>query len=310
MRILVTGHLGTIGRPLVALFRSGGHEVIGVDLRHSEDGIRADVAEYRQLQCLPDFDFCYHLAAEFGRHNGESFTEQLWKTNVIGTKNMLRLQKERGFRMVFASSSEVYGERYSNVLREDLPMGPLPNDYAISKQVNEQQIANSDGETMVLRFFNAYGPGEYYHSYRSVVCLFVYRALMGLPYTVYSNYWRVFQYVDDLVATLGRCVESFHPGEVINVGGTEYRSVEGLHALVSEIVGVDPNRPEVTFAPEDVHNVVSKRPSIEKARSLLGHDPKVQLEDGLKRTVEWMREVYGQRSHAVLHAATGSRQVA
>ena len=186
MRILVTGHLGTIGRPLVALLRSRGHEVIGVDLRHSEDGIRADVSEYRQLQGLPDFEFCYHLAAEFGRHNGEHFTEQLWKSNAIGTKNMLRLQKERGFRMVFASSSEVYGERQTSLLTEDMVPVYLPNDYAISKQVNEAQILNAGTETMILRFFNAYGPGEYYHSYRSVVCLFVYRALMGLPYTVYS----------------------------------------------------------------------------------------------------------------------------
>lgn len=271
----------------------------GLDIRHSVDGIRADVSEYRQLLAVPDVELVYHLAAEFGRHNGEDYTEQLWRTNVIGTKNMLRLQKERGFRMVFASSSEVYGERQSSILTEDMPMVPLPNDYAISKQVNEQQIANSDGETMVLRFFNAYGPGEHYHAYRSVVCLFVYRALHGLPYQVYRNYWRVFQYVDDLIDTLARCAKRFHPGETINVGGAQYYSVEHLHEVVSRLVGVNAERPEVQFLPEDVHNVMCKRPSIDKARELLGHDPKIPLEEGIGRTVDWMVETYGESGQVV-----------
>lgn len=292
MKILVTGHLGTLGAPLVKALREAGHAVTGLDLRHSEDGIRADVSEYRQLESVPDVELVYHLAAEFGRHNGEQFTEQLWRTNVIGTKNMLRLQKARGFRMVFASSSEVYGERGTPVLKEDMPPMYLPNDYAISKQVNEAQIANSDGETMVLRFFNAYGPGEHYHAYRSVVCLFVYRALKGLPYEVYANYWRVFQYIDDLVETLVRCTTRFHAHETINVGGIEYKSVEDLHRLVSQYVGVDSERPEVRLLEEDVHNVMCKRPSIDKAVELLGHDPRVTLEEGLAKTVEWMRAVY------------------
>lgn len=294
MKIAVTGHLGTIGTPLTKLLLARGHDVTGVDIRHSDTGTRADIAEYRQLErAMPaDVELVYHLAAEFGRHNGEDYTEQLWRTNVIGTKNMLRLQKERGFRMVFASSSEVYGERQHSVLREDLPPIYLPNDYAISKQVNEAQILNAGTETMILRFFNAYGPGEHYHAYRSVVCLFVYRALHGLPYQVYRNYWRVFQYIDDLVATLEHCTDRFYPREIINVGGEEYRSVESLHALVSHLVGVPFDRPGVDFLPEDLHNVVCKRPAVDKAKELLGHEITVSLEEGVASTVEWMARLY------------------
>lgn len=301
MKIAVTGHLGTLGQPLVRELRARGHEVTGIDIRHSHDGRRADVAEHRQIAAaLPDdVELVYHLAAEFGRHNGEEFTEQLWRTNVIGTKNVLRLQKERGFRMVFASSSEVYGERRDTILTEDLPPVRLLNDYAISKQVNEAQILNAGTDTMILRFFNAYGPGERYHAYRSVVCLFCYRALHGVPYTVYRNYYRVFQYIDDFIRTLANSVDRFAPGEVINVAGDTYDSVERLHELVVRHAG----ETDVTFLAEDLHNVVSKRPSIRKAKELLGHEPTIDLEEGVKRTIQWMRDEY-QCGDAVLHAAS------
>lgn len=298
MKIAVTGHLGTIGRPLVSALRRRGHEVIGIDLRHDVDGVRADVADYRQLErAVPrDVELVYHLAAEFGRHNGEDYYEQVWRTNATGTKNVLTLQKERGFKLIFASSSEVYGERPDPILHEDLALSPLllTNDYAISKLVNEAQIANAqkqwDSQTMTLRFFNAFGPGEFYHSYRSVVCLFTYRALKGLPYTVYDGYYRVFQYVDDLVNTLVRAATQFIPGAVINVAGSEYRSVHELHDMICHLVDVDLS--QVTFLPEEKHNVVSKKPSIKRAVAFLGHDPAVTLRDGLRTTVDWMRETY------------------
>jgi len=302
MKIVVTGHLGTLGAPLVRRLRDMDHDVTGIDLRHSFDGRRADIAEYRQLEAVfdPDVETVYHLAAEFGRHNGEDYYEQVWRTNVVGTKNVLRLQERHGFRLIFASSSEVYGEQSAEYLHEDMVAARpecLSNDYAVSKWVNEAQIANSrarhDTQTMVLRFFNAYGPGEEYHSYRSVVCLFAYRALKNLPYTVFENYHRVFQYVDDLIATVAGACERFHDGETINVGGVEYRSVEDLHEVVSRAAGVDPMRNTVERQPFDMHNVTNKRPDIAKASGFLNHRPRVTLEDGVDHTVRWMRARHG-----------------
>lgn len=287
MKILVTGHLGTIGRPLVKKLRSQGHEVVGVDIRHSDDGIRADVAEYRQIARVPDVELVYHLAGEFGRHNGEDYTEQLWRTNVIGTKNMLRLQKERGFRMVFASSSEVYGDRGDVVLREDMPPIYLHNDYAISKQVNEAQIANASGETMIVRICNLYGPGEFYHAYRSVVCLFLYGALRKLPYTVYANYYRAFQYIGDFIESFAACATRFSK-ETVNLASDDYRSVESLHRVVVDTTGVNVGQ----YADVDPNNVVLKRISIDRARAILGHAPSVKLEEGVRRTWDWMCQAY------------------
>jgi dTDP-glucose 4,6-dehydratase len=298
MKIAVTGHLGTIGRPLVAALRAVGHEVVGIDWRHDADGVRADIADYRQLEAaVPrDIDLMYHLAAEFGRHNGEDFTEQLWRTNATGTKNVLRLQRSGGFKLVFASSSEVYGERKTELLHEFMDLSPffLSNDYAISKLVNEGQIQNArtqwGNQVMTLRFFNAYGPGEFYHAYRSVVCLFAYRALKGIPYDVYEGYYRVFQYVDDLVNTLVSAATNFQDGVTANVAGTEFCSVEHLHREICKHVPGAFNL--ARFLPEEKHNVVSKRPSIEIARTVLGHEPRVTLAEGVPETIDWLRSVY------------------
>src|SRR5829696_7933668 len=173
--ILVTGSQGTLGRPLVE------------ELRQLE----------QMFERVGPIDFVYHLAAEFGRINGEEFYETLWSTNVIGTRHILELQRRLGFKLIFASSSEIYGDRHEAVLHEDIPLQSSiiqHNDYATTKWVNEIQIMNFEkryGSPVVrLRFFNAYGPGEHYHHYRSVVCLFAYRALAGLPYTVYRGYKR------------------------------------------------------------------------------------------------------------------------
>jgi dTDP-glucose 4,6-dehydratase len=140
------------------------------------------------------------------------------------------------------------------------------------------------------RFFNAYGPGEHYHNYRSVVCLFAYRALHRLPYDVYMGYHRVFMYIDDFIPTLANVVNNFVPGEVYNIGGDEFRSVKEMSDLVLKHLELDDSL--VNYLPEDKHNVVNKRPNIEKAKSAFGHSPKVTLEQGIPLTVDWMQKTY------------------
>jgi dTDP-glucose 4,6-dehydratase len=264
--------------------------------------VRADVGDYRQMEQaldrIGDFDVMYHLAAEFGRINGEEFYETVWRTNAIGTRNILELQARRGFKQIFASSSEVYGEAESDAIPETyLGLNPQPrltNDYAISKRVNEMQVANfaarHGNETMTLRFFNAYGPGEKYHDYRSVVCLFAYRLLTGQPITVYENYHRVFMYVGDFIPTLANAVDNFTAGETVNVGGSEFVEVAAMAEMLLELTGASSDL--VTTLPVDLHNVTSKRPDISKARRLLGHNPTTTLAEGLPLTVKWMREHY------------------
>ena len=153
MIILVTGSKGTLGTPLVKELLKRGHEVWQSDLQHQRDDnyIRADVSNYRQLERVfeaNDYDYVYHLAAEFGRINGEEYYDTLWETNVIGTRNILEWQKRKGFRLLFASSSEIYGDIHNEILSENLPLNQSiiqHNDYAVTKWVNEIQIMNYNG---------------------------------------------------------------------------------------------------------------------------------------------------------------------
>lgn len=307
-RILVTGSKGTLGAPLVTELQRRGHEVWQSDLQHQRDDnyIRADVSNYRQLERVfkaNRYDYVYHLAAEFGRINGEEYYDTLWETNVIGTRNILEWQKKMGFRLIFASSSEIYGDKVQGVLLEDVPINNAiiqHNDYAVTKWVNEIQIMNFEkrfnNECVRLRFFNAYGPGELYHHYRSVVCLFAYRALFGIPYQVYEGYHRVFMYIDDFIPTLSNVVDNFIPGEVYNIGGNEYRSVRELSDLILKYLDMDDHL--VDYLPEDKHNIMNKFPSIEKACKAFNHNPKVTLEEGVPKTIEWMKSIYSSENRS------------
>ena len=300
MRILVTGSEGTLGKRLVKALERRGHNVLCCDLQHigRKDYIRADVGSFREIErafsdCAPDA--VYHLAAEFGRHNGEGWYERVWTTNAIGTRHILQLCEEYDSRLIFASSSEIYGEAGEDWLREDLSETTVlhqPNEYALSKWVNEVQIRNFAARStmptpIVCRFFNAYGPGERFHDYRSVVALFAHRLLHGEEITVFRGYHRTFMFVDDFIPTLASVVEVGQPGAVYNIGGRDYRSVEEL----AEIVLAETSAPRslLKFKDQDAHNVVSKRPDISRAEADLRHDPKVLLEQGVPLTLDWMR---------------------
>ena len=302
MRVLVTGSQGAVGTPLVRELRERGHDVWGLDRGHAEgpNYSRCDVGEFRQLEAVlgrHPADLVYHAAAEFGRWNGEDYYEQLWRTNAVGTKNVLRLQESLGFRMVFFSSSEVYGD-YPDVMREDVldehPIRQL-NDYAISKWVNEQQIRNSEDragtETVRVRLFNTYGPGEYYSEYRSVICRFVYSALHRLPYTVYLKHHRTSSYIEDTARTLANIAERFRAGRVYNIAGARYHDIKELSDMILARVGGDDSI--VRYEQVEKHNTLDKRVDASRARDELGHHETVPLEEGIARTIAWQRRVYG-----------------
>lgn len=304
MKILVTGGKGVVGTQLVEKLKDMGHEVWVCDLGHSHENnyYRCDVSKFRQLQKIFEvhtFDYVYHLAAEFGRWNGEDYYEDLWVSNVVGTKNVLRLQQEYGFKMVFTSSSEVYGD-YDGAMIEDV-MDKLEikqmNDYAITKWVNEMQILNETtmhgNQVVRVRIFNTYGPGEYYTPYRSAICTFVYKALHDLPYTVYLGHQRNALYIEDCARALANITLNFKAGEVYNIAGTEMHDMKSVSDRILAYLSKDDSK--VTYKEEESFTTKIKQPDITKARQDLNYEPQVFLATGIPNTVEWMKSIYGRK---------------
>ena len=314
MRILVTGGLGTVGAGLIEVLRSRGHFVVSCDLRHQSDEIgftlgtdvetplyaRCDVGEFRQIERVFEhtgpFDYVYHCAAEFGRWNGEDFYETLWRTNAVGTKNIIRLQERLKFRLIHFSSSEVYGdwpEIMVESVMDEYEIKQL-NDYAMTKWVNEMQIRNSatqyGTESVVVRLFNTYGPGEYYSPYRSVNCRFLYCALNGLPWTVFRGHERTSTYLADTVRTLANISDNFKPGETYNIGGNSLHSIEELSEVVTKVTGA--NSSLVTFKDSEILTTKLKRVDTSKSVRDLDHKNSYSLEEGMRLTADWMRKAY------------------
>ena len=303
MKVLVTGGAGFIGSNLVPELKKRGHEVWVCDLLTSslDNYIRSDVSKYRQLERIFEtrqFDYVYHLAAEYGRWNGEDHYEQLWLTNIIGTKNILRLQEKYRFRLIFFSSAEVYGD-YDGVMSESV-MDTVPikqmNDYAITKWAGEMQVLNSADmfgtESVRVRPVNAYGPHEHYTPYRGVIPQFIYKAINNNPYTVYLGHKRIFDYVEDTCLTFANILDNFIPGEVYNVGSCEDWEVDikTVSDLILKYLRKGDNL--VTYKEGEPFTTRVKRIDFTKARRDLRHEPKVPLDQGLKITIEWMKKLY------------------
>jgi len=304
-KILITGGKGFIGTNLTAELRKRGHEVWTCDIIHGEEEnhIRADVSSYWQLERIFEkhsFDYVYHLAAEYGRWNGEDHYENLWRTNSIGTKNILRLQEKYRFKQIFFSSCEVYGN-YGGIMTEEI-MDNIPikqmNDYAITKWAGELQVLNSaemfGTESVRVRPLNCYGPHEYYSSYRGVIPIFVYRALMDLPYTVYMGHHRIFDYVDDTCRTFANIVENFIPGEVYNVGSKEEWKIDIKY--VSDVILKCLNKSDslVIYKEAEPFTTITKQVDFSKSRLDLKHTANISIEEGISRYVKWMKAVYNK----------------
>ena len=303
-KVLVTGGKGFIGSNLVKELRRRGHDVWFCDLTHSDDpkSVRCDVSKYRQVERLfeaHDFEYVYHAAAEYGRWNGEEYYENLWLTNVVGTKNIIRIQEKKKFRMIFFSSAEVYGD-YQGVMKEDVPEKihiHLLNDYAMTKWVGEMMIKNSamqyGTETVIVRPFNVYGPGEHYHPFRGFIPKFIYKALHDEPYTVYLGHKRTLEYVDDVCNALANIIDNFKPGEVYNLGGDEQYEIKYISDLILSYLGKDDSR--VIYKDAEPFTTKVKTPDSTKAKRDLGFRITVKPEEGIPRTIEWFKSVYGLR---------------
>jgi dTDP-glucose 4,6-dehydratase len=312
MNILVTGSKGVVGTALVKQLIANGHTVFGIDLMHSlgEFGFnqqmshenftysRCDVREFRQLERIVNWfrpNVVYNLAAEFGRWNGEDYYEKVWETNCVGLRHILTLQHRLKFELVQFSSAEVYGD-YDGMITEDV-MEKVEirqmNDYAISKCANEMQVMNHmalhpDARIVRVRLFDIYGIGEIYHAYRGVAAKFIYHAIKGLPITVFKGHVRCGVYIDDTVRALATIADNFINGRVYNLGSDEPYTIEDMTQIIWDYAGQDWQLVEFVEAHEKATTRVKTCDSSAAKRDL-GFKTTIGLEEGLKKTYDWMK---------------------
>lgn len=301
MRFLVTGGAGFLGAALANRLACDGHQVYVIDDLSAGDpsGLdaavffrRGDVADIPKLwTLLHGVDCVYHLAARVSVAESILYPRDYNHVNVGGTVSVMEAMRDAGVkRVVFASSGALYGEQAHQPVAED--HAPNPNSpYGASKLAAEYYVQTIGAlwgiETVALRIFNAYGPGQRLPpAHPPVVPQFLKQALRGGSLVIFGNgeQTRDFVYVDDVLEALVAAASAADVNRrVINVGSGTEVSVNILLATVERVVG----QPVSVIHNKDQSGGVSRLcADITLARRLLGFEPRVELEDGMRKIVK------------------------
>jgi dTDP-glucose 4,6-dehydratase len=311
-RILITGGAGFIGSHLCERFLSEGDEVICVDnlITGNRDNIAhlfvkprfsfmpQDVTNY--IYVKGPVDAILHFASPASPVDYLELPIQTLKVGSLGTHKALGLAKEKGARLLLASTSEVYGDPLVHPQKEDYwgnvnPIGPR-GVYDEAKRFAEALTMayhrTHKIETRIVRIFNTFGPRMRLRDGR-VVPNFISQALQGDDLTVYGDgsQTRSFCYVNDLVEGIVRLLRSDYDGPV-NIGNPHEMSVLDFARLIIRLTG---SPSQVAFKPLPVDDPKVRQPDIALARKLLGWEPRVSLEDGLGETITYFRQRLGER---------------
>ena len=303
---LVTGGAGFIGSHLVEELVRRGHRVRVADslitgqrrnLEHvgAVDFLEGDLADMDvAVRAVAGMDYVLHQAAipSVPRSVTDPMTSH--RANVDAALNVLVAARDaRVARLVYAGSSSAYGNAATLPKREDMPPNPL-SPYALQKLMAEQycqMFTRLYGfETVTVRYFNVFGPRQDPRSpYSGVISLFSTALLEGRQPTIYGDgeQTRDFTYVANVVdGVLRACEAPKAAGEVINVATGGRISLNDLLRVMSGLVGA---RVTPIYREQRAGDVKDSQADITKARTLLGYEPIVGLEEGLRRTIEWCR---------------------
>ena len=317
-RILVTGGSGCIGSNLIKLvLRAEPERIIVIDdLSSSYEWnlpidpkvllVRGSILDEEKMKRAFSFKphYVFHLAAHFANQNSVDHPETDLMVNALGTLKTLEYASLVGVeRFVFASSGcSVYGSQAPLPLSEDFISLHLDTPYQINKLVGElycNYFHDYCGlPVAIARYFNVYGPGEVPGRYRNVIPNFVWRALhkKALMITGSGEETRDFTFVEDIVdgtLRIGAVKEAV--GEAINLASETETRVIDLANWINELTGNDAG---VVFkSKRDWDKVVRRRASIEKARKILGYEPKTDIRIGLKMTHGWILENKARIEH-------------
>jgi dTDP-glucose 4,6-dehydratase len=305
-RYLVTGGAGFIGSHLCESFLNQEHEVLCMD--NYSTGAKENMAPFlknprfrfidhnvsRFIEVQEPLDYILHFASPASPVDYLELPIPTLKVGALGTHNTLGLAKAKGAVYLLASTSEVYGDPLVRPQSEDYwgnvnPIGPR-GVYDEAKRFAEAMTMAYHRyhglNTRIVRIFNTYGPRMRLRDGR-VVPNFIMQALKGEPLTVYGQgqQTRSFQYVDDLVAGINKLLKADHHLPV-NIGNPHEMTVLEFAKKIIELTG---SKSEIVYKPLPEDDPQVRQPDIGKAKKILDWKPRVKLEDGLLRTIDYFR---------------------
>ena len=305
-RILITGGAGFLGSHLCDRFMREGHEVVCMDnlltgdLRNVEHlmgeerfrFLHQDVSEYIHLS--GDLDYILHFASPASPIDYLEYPIQTLKVGSLGTHKALGLAKAKNARLLLASTSEVYGDPLIHPQTEDYwgnvnPVGPR-GVYDEAKRFAEAMTMGYNRfhgvETRIIRIFNTYGPRMRLNDGRALPA-FMGQALRGEDVTVFGDgsQTRSFCFCDDLVEGIFRLLMS-DESQPVNIGNPHEMTILQFAEKVIELTG---SKSKIVFQELPTDDPKVRQPDITKARRVLGWEPKVELHDGLTRTLDYFR---------------------
>ena len=311
MKIVVTGGAGFIGSHLCTRLLDEGHNVLCVD-----NLITGDERNIAPLRNHPHFSFLYqdvtrpfefeadaifHLASPASPVGYMDHPIETILVNSQGTYQMLEQAKKQNAMFLVASTSEAYGDPLVHPQREDYwgnvnPIGPRAC-YDESKRLGEtltmEYYRQYRMNARIVRIFNTYGPNSQINDGR-MIPNFITQALLNEPLTIYGDgsITRSICYVSDLVDGLMRAMFKPHTaGEVFNLGNTEEHTVLEYAKTIIQLCEASSS---IIFEPNRVDDPERRRPDISKAQRVLGWEPKISIEAGLRRTIEWFSTYVSQ----------------
>jgi len=311
MKSLVTGGAGFIGSHLCEKLLQEGHEVICLDnlitgrkenveelLKNPQFSlIKADVTQHFNTSTLQHFNnvnFIFHLASPASPVDYQKYPIETLMTNSLGTYNMLELAKKTQSRFLLASTSEVYGDPQKHPQNETYwghvnPVGPRScydeaKRFAEALCVSYQRKFNLN--ISIVRIFNTYGSKMRSNDGR-VVSTFINQALQGKPITVFGKgiQTRSFCFISDMIKGLMKVVNSDQAkSEIFNLGSPHEVRIIELAELIKQLTD---SQSEIEFAELPTDDPVRRQPDISKAKQRLKWEPKIGLEEGLRKTITY-----------------------
>jgi len=309
MRVVITGAAGFIGSHLCDSLLDDGHSVIGIDNLLTGDManiahltgrdfvfVKHDVTNYIHVD--GPVDYVLHWASPASPIDYLELPIPTLKVGALGTHKALGLAKAKQATFVIASTSEVYGDPLEHPQKETYwgnvnPIGPR-GVYDEAKRFAEAMAFAYHRyhglDTRIVRIFNTYGPRMRINDGRAVPT-FIAQALRGEDVTIFGSgsQTRSFCYISDLVAGIRKLMAS-STTDPVNIGNPHEMSIEEMAKLIIKMTG---SKSRVVFKPLPTDDPKVRRPDITRARTILGWEPKVALDEGLTSTIEYFRKKMG-----------------